>query len=198
MLHDNSFTEIFTRQQELMARYHTIEARNGLLTYSTLPADLNNPFAQMRLKYLAWCFVEELVEAAEVATTPTLLHEELMDALHFLVELLITSGIQPGHLPQFETTFGEDARMEPPAQLLLESYAFSATKEVGLAMHLLKNRSWKQTTTVTDEATYRYKLMKAVLAFGVLCQEAGMGADQVYAGYLGKAAINQQRQDGGQ
>lgn len=101
--------EIFARQRELMDKYHLIEAANGLLVTDQVPVDLNDPRGQARLKEMAWRTVEELAEAMnelknrpwKQSHTPTnkeAFREEVVDALHFFIELCILAGFTPQSL----------------------------------------------------------------------------------------------------
>ena len=95
---------IFARQRELMEKYHVIEAKNGLLQTEDVPVDLDDRFGQARIKDLTWRVVEELGEAcnclkqrpwkqSQVVTDQDHFYEELADAFHFFIELLLTVGI---------------------------------------------------------------------------------------------------------
>lgn len=96
---------IFVAQGLLMDRYHEIEKERGALVID--PADfgkLDYRYTQWRIKDLMQRTIEEMMEAAntlkqkpwkqsEVTTDQIHYYEELVDALHFFVELCITSGL---------------------------------------------------------------------------------------------------------
>jgi len=95
---------IFDRQKELMEKYHPIEAANDLLLSPDVPVDLDSAKGQARLKDFAWRVTEELGEAmnclknkpwkqTQMLTDRDHFYEELADALHFMVELFILSGL---------------------------------------------------------------------------------------------------------
>lgn len=95
---------IFTRQLELMEKYHPIEKANGLLVTEDVPIDLHSHKGQHRLKDFAWRITEELGEAMSclknkpwkatpMDTDIDHYKEEIADAFHFFVELCILSGI---------------------------------------------------------------------------------------------------------
>lgn len=96
---------IFDRQRELMKEYHHIEqSRGALVVDETEYGEVDYRFLQWRIKDLAYRTVEELSEATntlknkpwkqtEIATDRTHFYEELADAFHFFVELLITAGL---------------------------------------------------------------------------------------------------------
>jgi len=99
------FKAIFDRQLELMEKYHDIEKRRGANVVEPKNfGSIDSRFVQWRIKDLAYRTVEELSEAtnclkakpwkqSEVATDRTHYYEELVDALHFFIELCITSGL---------------------------------------------------------------------------------------------------------
>lgn len=98
--------QIFYRQQELMDKYHPIEAKNGLLQTHDVPVDLHSAAGQARLKDFAWRVTEEIGEAmnclknkpwkqTQMLTDEVHYKEELIDALHFFVELFLLSGMGP-------------------------------------------------------------------------------------------------------
>jgi len=111
-------TAIFDRQKSLMEKYHGIEERNGLLLDPSVPVDLDHRFGQQRLKDFSWRVSEELGEAtAAFEDHPNLtehLHEELIDALHFLIELLILSGLQPEMVIKTLSSIHGDTRKKYP------------------------------------------------------------------------------------
>lgn len=96
---------IFSRQVELMEKYHEIEAdRGALVVAKAMHGELDHRFVQWRIKDLAYRCVEELSEAtntlknkpwkqSEVSTDRTHFYEELADAFHFFIELCITAGM---------------------------------------------------------------------------------------------------------
>lgn len=90
-----------------MDKYERIERKNGALVVDPEQFGLiDDRQVQMRLKDLAYRTVEELSEATNclknkpwkdsfIATDKEHFEEELADALHFFVELLITAGLSP-------------------------------------------------------------------------------------------------------
>jgi len=107
---------IFKYQQSLIDKYLLIEAKNGighgLLTdddYKDGKLDINSHRVQYLLKDMAWRITEELGEAMNnlknrpwkkmhIKTNKAAYEEELIDAFHFFIELLITSGFTPTKL----------------------------------------------------------------------------------------------------
>ncbi len=98
----NYLQALFAMQRELMHKYHHIGVENGLLLDEGVPVDINSHKGQAQLKAVNSYCVEELYEAMNClknkawkqTTMPTdVAHykEELIDAMHFFIELLILS-----------------------------------------------------------------------------------------------------------
>ena len=94
--------EIFEFQKHLHEKYVVIESAKGILT-SKGEVDLNTCHGQQILKDYMWRVTEEIGEAAnclkskpwkqsEILTDEVHYKEEIIDALHFFIELLILSG----------------------------------------------------------------------------------------------------------
>lgn len=94
---------IFDRQKALMDKYHDIESKNLGTEQPAGVLNLNDPKHQQRLKDFAWRITEEIGEAmntlknkpwktTHMLTDEVHYREELVDAFHFMVELLIHSG----------------------------------------------------------------------------------------------------------
>lgn len=97
--------KIFEGQHELISRYHDIEKdRGALVVHPENFGKIDNRFVQWRIKMLNADVIEELMEAmntlknkrwkqSEVTTDAVHFYEELIDALHFFVEMCITAGM---------------------------------------------------------------------------------------------------------
>lgn len=103
---------IFERQTELMKKYHVIEKEIGLLQTEDVPVDMDSHLGQARLKDLAWRVTEEIAEAmgclknrpwkkTQMRTDKEHYKEELVDALHFFIELCISSGFDAQSLTDY-------------------------------------------------------------------------------------------------
>lgn len=95
---------IFTRQMELMEKYHVIEAANDLLLTDDIPVDLHDNKGQAHLKDMAYRCISEIVESTEclknkpwktthMFTDVEHFYEEIADAFHFFIEFCILSGM---------------------------------------------------------------------------------------------------------
>lgn len=176
---------IFARQMELMEKYHEIERRNGLLLYEGFPVDLHNRFAQARLKDFAWRMTEEFTEATEAFDHgDDHYFEELIDGLHFLVELMILAGFYPSK--PIELQYGEIGTTP--------FIPYNVIECVGRAMNCLKNKPWKQTHMLTDTDRFHGFLEEAWVAFLGLMRSEGILPSEIYQLYFRKAQVNSFRQ----
>jgi len=184
------WVEIFKKQMALAEKYRDIEGMGDLL--ETTNDNVNTLKGQKWIKDFAWRVTEELAEAEEALTLideksnnsvenealTEHYKEELIDALHFLVELTIIAG-HANYLPQ-----APDSIQEP----------WDVVYELGLMCNTLKNKPWKQTQMLTDIPKFTLYLNNAWKAlYGILIQD--IGDDQtIYNYYFKKNEVNKFRQ----
>jgi hypothetical protein len=183
---------IFQRQAQLMEQYQAIE---GL---PKSPLSVHHAVSQKVLKDFAWRTTEELAESYEawekhpdnfeVAEQHAL--EELADAWHFFVELLIFAGITA------EQCLAVQNRIVIPIRNRVASsdaYWYVVYK-LGIAMNFLRNKAWKQSQVPTDEKRFREALLDTYKTMCMLWSDLGYGEDQIYSYYFRKAEVNAFRQ----
>lgn len=175
---------IFAKQRELMEKYHHIEHSNGLLQTEEVPVDLHCRYGQARLKDFAWRMTEEFTEATEAGEDRSHYLEELVDGLHFLVELMILADFYPG--ASLEHWFEEQA-VRPVS-------VYQVIERVGCAMNCLKNKPWKQTHMLTDTAKFRAHLGGAWFEYCGLMVAEGLTPGDLYDLYFRKSTVNSFRQ----
>ena len=211
--------EIFEGQAKLLQKYHLIEVSNGFHDKVIFTPDLDNKYYQALLKDLAWRVTEELQgeAVAEIDRENCYLASELIDVLHFYVELLICSGLTYDRLLEthWKDIKGESSNTDfmgeyaytqvlqytnsPPFsnswKFQIEHCIFNTMHSLAMAMHCLKNKPWKQTHVETDIQKYEEHLVEG---FSLLFQTlliAGLTEDDIYAKYFSKNKINQKRQE---
>lgn len=197
---------IFSHQRELMNKYHPIETANvGHEVPSTSdehgphsgPLNLQDRASQLQLKSFAWRITEELTEATLALDEDNKTHylEELIDALHFSVELCIMSGLK-------ESDFAHTVRLEDALENLFhlspESgnpriQAYYVIEQLGAAMNRLKLKPWKTTGMLTDVKAYTSDVIAFFHGLIVLLKGSGFTAHSATAMYLNKNAVNQFR-----
>lgn len=219
---------IFLRQKELMDKYETIERSNGLLETDEVPVNIHQGKGQARLKNFAWRITEELAEAMDANTrhpgcgwfSPHA-REEIADAFHFLVEMVILSGVTSEDLIDgLVTVAGETSQgsLFPPApaqhrlgqlfQARKDHYhtrhdktapspfktLLEFIRDLGMVCHTLKQKPWKQSHMPTDVAEYRKRLIEVFGKFIDFCLSIEMGADELFDLYFRKSEVNKFRQ----
>jgi hypothetical protein len=195
---DEAIFHIYTRQAELMDKYHEIEKLNGF-PRPDVPVDLDDRFGQALLKDFAWRVTEELTESTE-ALDIDLHHarEEAADALHFLIELFILVGFPPQELAN---------RLNMTTMQLLEDNvwiqhtttserlaAYACVEELGKAMNCLKQKAWKQTHVLTDHNRFHNHLALAFVKFCEYCATIKHTPESLFNYYFKKSEVNKFRQ----
>lgn len=188
--------QIFDKQKSLIIKYQEIE---GMPDY---PFNVDTKEGQKWFKDFLWRVSEEVAESYEavidiaqgtkdVEIQEIHMNEELIDALHFLVELLILTG--------------RDADW---ARLALDEYRSSATASVqdaylnihywlGMVGNTLKMKPWKQDPVLTNQELFDVNLAKSLAALFDCLRTNGLKEEAVYELYQKKAAVNVFRQNSG-
>ena len=191
-VNNEKLQRILNHQFDLMSRFRSIEKANGF-HFPDVPVDLESFEGQHEVRRLAWCIQEELCEAAEQfqgSSTPEL-KKELIDALHFIAELMITIGYTP-----------DDILPEDPANpdypfVGIPPNLFNTMVELGLLINQLKSKPWKQTKKPFDRDCFKERFGIFIRSFLTTCKRSGLDWDSLTETYFGKALENQQRIDSG-
>ena len=185
---DNIWEEIFNKQLALAIKYRDIEDMGDLL--DTLKSNLDTAKGQKWIKDFAWRTTEELTEADEALMLYNLHKddamyehyiEELIDALHFLVELCIVAGYN-------YTDFDIPETKEYPKVI-----SYDVIYSLGLACNCLKNKPWKQTQMLTDRNKFYLYLDEAFLKLRLLLHGQDLKDKDIYNYYFKKNAVNKFR-----
>lgn len=196
---------IFNRQKELMAKYHHIEARSGLLQTEDCPVNLDDRRGQARIKDFSWRVMEELGEALDAKSHTDHYQEELIDGLHFLTELTILAGrdyntIIPEDLPKFHSDHLEDlyetalTRINGPAYTDINHWVAQFVEQLAMMCNCLKNKPWKQSMMKTDREAFYGRLTNVWVCYMAILAMAGMKPTDIADTYLRKSQVNQFRQ----
>lgn len=181
---------IFDRQRELMVKYKEIEQ------LPDAPVSLHTLTGQKLIKDFAWRTTEELCESFEAwgkhDKEMAKLHacEELADAMHFFVELLIFAGIHEDSCVAVLPLFPDQNR----SFYVTPAKYWNPVFQLGIAMNFLRNKPWKQSQVATDEGRFRTQLLWTWRAMIVLWAELGLTQEQLYTFYFRKSMVNQFRQ----
>lgn len=188
---------IMRHQATLMGKFRHIEEQNGFNFHGDVelgvPQNINAYGTQHELRRLAWCIQEELCEAASAMDSGTAsdskleIQKELIDALHFICEFLLTLGYWPSDLP------AEDFRRPEYVPEGLTPNLFQTMMLLGMTINELKNKPWKQTPRVTDLDKFKDQLARFMRSFIRTCYASGMTDQDIEDVYLGKNSENQER-----
>lgn len=217
---EDKLTAIFEHQHKLAKKYGHIELKSGLVQTTDFPVDINSAKGQARLKDFAWRVTEELTEATEclVSTTMKMIsisvphfQEELIDALHFLVEMNLLSDNYP-----IANKFSNDCdlnwlfEMNPCPnylgsfslhneyrQKIIRTQTYRVVESLGKAMNCLKNKPWKQTHIPTDEQKFRGYMREAFHNFIGVLSMSGLTSQTAFELYIHKKEVNKFRQGSG-
>lgn len=190
-----SYADIFEKQSHLMYRFETAEVENGFTHWPGVIPDecFDHRRAQAKLRMLAGYVVEEIAEALdEKWCGSTNFHEEIADAFHYLVELLIVSGVPIQH-GDLESTFATAMKFTCQAEGM-EWSQFIVT--LMRAINMLKNKPEKKRLRPLDLGLFRVRLVQAFEYFIAAAKHDGITAEILAASYFSKADVNNQRLDG--
>ena len=190
---------LFKKQYELVEKYKVIENMGDLL--ETRANNINTAKGQKWIKDFAWRVTEELAEAYEAKNEmkeainlnlTELINdfeehfkEELIDALHFLIELSIIAGVGADFVEIIDRKEDEQ----------IDTHFYSGiTYHLGLMCNTLKNKPWKQTEMLTDaEKFIKYLTLVWVAMLNALKFDIGSDSE-VFKYYFKKNEVNKFRQ----
>lgn len=195
---------IFAYQKELLKKYHDIEKKSGLLQCDSIVVPIDDKFGQARLKDFAWRVTEELGEATDalVRHPKDLTHyqEEMIDALHFYVELLIISKVDISYMKVFFGGVEGDLLshlwdLRPDVMLNNpQEDNYKVVQYLSNAMNCLKNKPWKQSHILTDQPVYKANLCRGFDSLIGALYRGSMSPQSIYDLYVLKNKVNQFRQ----
>jgi len=191
---DNFIKSIFERQLQLEEKYKEIEGFPW-----PWPLEIDIPNNQIWLKDVMWRVTEELAESMEAEINKDSLHqaEELSDALHFLVQLMLMSGIAwDDSLPIFliPGVQAEKLYLNIPIKSDIIHNYWAVVYYLGLAGNCLKSKKWKQTPMLTDKDRYKDYLRWAFFSLLAIFKRLNYTFEEVYIIYYKKSAVNEFRQ----
>jgi hypothetical protein len=181
---------IFEQQTILMEQYRVVEQ------LPAPPLPLHTPAAQRILKDFGWRTVEELGAAFHALLTqvrtanapiPMAAFNELADAMHFFVEMMVFAGISADQCSRI----GFPA--EPPEGITnsMDELFWRPVFSLTLTMHELKCKPWKPTPVATNEGVFRQKLILAFDDFIGLWVALGASPADIDRHYFRKHRLNQ-------
>lgn len=178
--------EVFEKQLGVMRKYAEIEKMPDW------PLNVNTREGQKWFKDFLWRTTEEIAESYEAFLNGDETHtiEELADALHFFVELLILAGFDVKWAR--EQIWNNDPMADVP-QTAAEAY-LKAHFWLGMVGNTLKNKPWKQTEMLTDEKKFEQMLANSLRALLQAFYVHGANDNVIHSFYTRKNQVNQFRQ----
>lgn len=191
---ENWLDQIFEKQTNLIIKYKEIE---GMPDY---PFHVDTPEGQKWFKDFLWRVSEEVAESYEAVIdleSGTEDHvvqeihknEELIDALHFLVELLILTGRDATWAREALKTYhfkGLEGLSVQEAYLNIHYW-------LGMVGNTLKMKPWKQDPVLTNQELFDENLAKSLAALFDTLEVNGLDEEAVYDLYQKKNAVNKFR-----
>ena len=159
---------IFNRQKELMAKYHDIESKSGLVQTEDVPVNLNDMRGQARIKDFSWRVTEELGEALDSVNDYKHYCEELIDGLHFLNELTILTGLDYNSIIECDIDNLENIWVKAEDKFNGKDLNYRVTQfinQIGMMCNCLKNKPWKQSQMLTDIDLFYDRLAKVWISY---------------------------------
>lgn len=175
--------EIYDYQREFLSTVLVTEASRGFhFQRSNFPVDIDDGFDQQRLKYAAWCVVEEVQEFKEALHHDRIeeASEEVVDIICFATNLGLMTDTFSGSLPG-----GRPGDFD------------AAIFHLGLAMNELKNRPHRASFTPTNRGKFKSEMVQ-FLGYVFAGAEYYLGGpNQLILAYKKKRDINVERQSNG-
>lgn len=204
--------DIFDKQENLLGKYKDIEKMPAL------PVSIHTHEGQKWIKDFLWRVTEELGESyeaqlqlndlvAEYNSSNTISSdefvtkqdqyethqiEELIDALHFIVELIIIVG-KDWEWARDLLNENDEKRVIGLSNHISEEY-WEVSYWLGMVGNTLKNKPWKQTQMQTDDKKFYQNLGYAFVALFNCLAELGYDEAEVFSFYDRKNQVNAFRQ----
>lgn len=183
---DNILREIFNKQKELMDKYWTKPVWDEIDTLKG---------AQEIRKYSKYT-CEELAEAYEAKANRDHMEEELIDALHFLVEKLQIANLTFDKILTYSwqkeeniwrnvKSCAEDWWMEE-----IEFYFWKAAYWTNIPDNRLRNKEWKNEQIATNREQFYTECSKGFFAFLIALRNLGLNEDKLRDLYSRKNQVN--------
>ena len=183
---DNILREIFNKQKELMDKYWTKPVWDEIDTLKG---------AQEIRKYSKYT-CEELAEAYEAKANRDHMEEELIDALHFLVEKLQIANLTFDKILTYSwqkeeniwknvKSCAEDRWMEE-----IEFYFWKAAYWTNSPDNRLRNKEWKNEQIATNREQFYTECSKGFFAFLIALRNLGLNEDKLRDLYSRKNQVN--------
>lgn len=189
---DTWLTEMYNKQLNVAIKYKDIER------LPKWPLSIDAKSSQVVFKDFLYRISEELSESYETVVDPSTkvfdeegleLHavEELADALHFYLELLIYVGIGPERLIKWYDEYEYK-------EISIDKAYLMAQFRIGMTGQQCHNKPWKSDMIRTDVKKFVECLRQLFYALLDAFRSQGANDDMIYDRYCRKNQVNQFRQ----
>lgn len=182
----NILREIFNKQKELMDKYWTKPVGDDIDTLK---------WAQEIRKYSKYT-CEELAEAYEAKDNQDHMQEELIDALHFLVEKLQIANLTFDKILHY-TWYAEDQirmmikdKADDYKMLDLEYYFWKAAYWTNIPDNRIRNKEWKNEQIATNRELFYKECSNWFFAFLIALWNLGINESKLRDLYSRKNQVN--------
>jgi dimeric dUTPase (all-alpha-NTP-PPase superfamily) len=189
------------KQRTLLDKFELIEVKNGVLEYPGTSLAPGGLVGQMKLRRYAWYITEEVCEAlwAKLYEKEKVNYrEEIADAFHFLLDLVIIAQVEAAVIEEFnplEAVFESErvALRDASTETTFEAGWLEFLLALGMTMNLLKNKPWKQSTKPLQLSIFQQAVIGTFRRFVRACLVSNVTAQQLNQSYFRKAEVNEQR-----
>jgi len=197
---------IFEKQMELAKKYVDIENMGDLL--ESTETNVHTMEGQVWLKDFLYRTTEEVGESFEVILInefakkdwsmicdldQTHYSEELIDSIHFFVELCIIAGIDRSEFLDI-STYGKTSGNMDLTPTGFKVRHWEIIQNLTLAGNKLRNKKWKKTHVLTDVPIFTQYLIQAFDSIVACLRAVGLDDCDIYNLYFKKNKVNQFRQ----
>lgn len=205
---EDRLKKIFINQENLMEIISKKElATDPFIHIPELPVDLNDRLGQRYIREIGARFIEELGEALNTDTKADL-KEELIDCLHFLVELSIVVDFAPfkvvdtkamgnDYLDHLALVASDERIFNTINTFSLDDEILKVFKLYGKLMNLLRSKPWKANYVETNKMEFFNTLLLIWISFMSVLYYARMNTEDIWNIYYDKNKVNLERQENG-
>lgn len=198
---------IFEKQRQLAEKYVEIEGMGDLLEKTK--TNLDTLEGQIWLKDFLYRTIEEVGESFEVILVnefaekdwtmickldQTHYSEELIDALHFFVELCLIAGIDRSEFKDL-SEYGYQVGNQSITFTDFKVRHWNVVQNLTLAGNKLRNKKWKKTHVLTDRKIFKQYIEQAFESLMNCLRCVGLQDKDIYNLYFKKNEVNKFRQE---
>jgi len=182
---------IFKHQKEIFLEYLKVEKSH----WNENDFSIDCLEDQTTFKDFGYRIIEELTEATTDTVHPDHFLEEIVDALNFLVELMLIYGWDEKKLPQW-VPMSVNPKHDFPWWLnvggkhSLNAETYAVVEAIGLCNNTLKNRLWKNSHYLVDLYVFEPRLKDIWAQFNKYVNGLGISEKLLFETWSTKYQVN--------